>query len=128
VAGQNDREIMRALLLSDRNHYKYKQKLSKKIEKYQFEKCDSTIWLEVQTVKDRMSRLYSTVSERVCDPRTKTSDVSSLASIAQSIAINILKLASASITAIKQSPNERIRIKRSKPRVGFEPLLIIILF
>ena len=103
VAGQNDRDIMRALLLSERNYYKYKQKLSNKIEKYQFEKCDSTIWLEVQTLKDRMSRLYSVVSERVSDPRIKTSDVSSLASTAQSIAINILKLESASITAIKQS-------------------------
>lgn len=103
VTGQNDRDIMRALLLSERNYYKYKQKLSKKIEKYQFEKCDSTIWLEVQTLKDRMSRLYSVVSDRVSDPRIKTSDISNLAFAAQSIAINILKLESASITAIKQS-------------------------
>jgi hypothetical protein len=103
VGGQNDREIMRALLLSERNYYKYKQKLSKKIEKYQFEKCESTIWLEVQTLKDRMSRLYTVVSERVSDPRIRSSDVSSLASTAQSIAINILKLESASISAIKQS-------------------------
>lgn len=103
VAGQNDRDIMRALLLSERNYYKYKQKLSKKIEKYQFEKCDSTMWLEVQTLKDRMSRLYSVVSERVSDPRIKTSDVSNLASTAESIAINLFKLESASITAIKQS-------------------------
>ena len=37
------------------------------------------------------------------DPYTKTSDLPNLASTAESIAINILKLESASITAIKQS-------------------------
>ena len=103
VAGQKDRDIMRALLLSERNYYKYKQKLAKKLEKNQQERYDSAIWLEVQTLKDRMSQLYSVVSERVNDPRTKTSDLPHLASTAESIAINILKLESASITAIKQS-------------------------
>lgn len=77
--------------------------MANKIEKYQLEKCDSTKWLKVQTLKDRMSQLYSVVSERVNDPRTKTSDLPHLASTAESITINILKLESASITAIKQS-------------------------
>ena len=43
------------------------------------------------------------VTERVKDPYTKTSELPNLASTAESIAINILKLESASITAIKQS-------------------------
>jgi hypothetical protein len=50
-----------------------------------------------------MSQLYSVLSERVRDPYTKTSELPNLASTAESIAINILKLESASITAIKQS-------------------------
>lgn len=36
--------------------------MANKIEKYQLEKCDSTKWLKVQTLKDRMSQLYSVVS------------------------------------------------------------------
>ncbi|MGE0243043.1 MAG: hypothetical protein AB7P56_03865 [Nitrososphaeraceae archaeon] len=48
VRGEKDTNIMHSLLLTERNYYKYKQKLSKKIEKYQLEKCDITIWLEVQ--------------------------------------------------------------------------------
>ena len=76
-----------------------KSKLAKKLEKNQRERYDSAIWLEVQTLKDRMAQLYSVVSERVNDPRTKTSDLPHLASTAESIAINILKLESASITA-----------------------------
>ena len=43
------------------------------------------------------------LAKRIKDPYTKTSDLSNLASTAESIAINILKLESASITAIKQS-------------------------
>ena len=43
------------------------------------------------------------MAERIKDPYTKTSDLSQLASTAESIAINILKLESSSISAIKQS-------------------------
>ena len=66
-------------------------------------RTDDAIWLEVQTLKDRMSQLYSVLAERIKDPYTKTNELPSLAATAESIAINILKLESASITAIKQS-------------------------
>jgi hypothetical protein len=94
---------MRTLLLSERNYYKYKKKLSSKVEERQKENMESTIWLEVQTMKDRMSQLYSVLAKKIRDPYTKTSELPNLAATAESIAINILKLESASITAIKQS-------------------------
>jgi hypothetical protein len=47
VTRQKDRDIMRALLVSERNYYKYKQKLAKKLEKYQLERYNSALWLEV---------------------------------------------------------------------------------
>ena len=103
VKGEKDKDIMHALLLSERNYYKYKKKLSKKLEERQKERMDSEIWLEVQTLKDRMSQLYSVLAEKVKDPYTKTSELPNLAATAESIAINILKLESASISAIKQS-------------------------
>ncbi|HET6715539.1 MAG TPA: hypothetical protein VFG90_00305 [Nitrososphaeraceae archaeon] len=103
VKGERDKDIMRALLLSERNYYKYKKKLSKKLEERQKERMGSEIWLEVQTLKDRMSQLYSVLAEKVKDPYTKTNELPNLAATAESIAINILKLESASITAIKQS-------------------------
>jgi len=67
------------------------------------ERADSDIWLEVQTLKDRMSNLYSALYERIHHPHTKTSDLPNLVSTAESIAINILKLESANITGVKQS-------------------------
>jgi hypothetical protein len=104
VKGEKDKDIMRTLLLSERNYYKYKQKISVHLEQIQKERTDSAIWLEVQTLKDRMSHIYSVLAERIKDPYTKTSDLSQLASTAESIAINILKLESSSISAaIKQS-------------------------
>ena len=103
VKGEKDKDIMRAVLLSERNYYKYKKKISVHLEEIQKERTDSAIWLEVQTLKDRMSHIYSVLAERIKDPYTKTSDLSQLASTAESIAINILKLESSSISAIKQS-------------------------
>jgi len=103
IKGESDKDIMRAVLLSERNYYKYKQKIASKLEKIQKEKSDTDIWLEVHTLKNRMSQLYSVLAQRVKDPYTKTSDLSQLASTAESIAINILKLESANVTAIKQS-------------------------
>ena len=105
IKGEKDKDIMRTLLLSERNYYKYKKKISLHLEEIQKERTDSAIWLEVQTLKDRMSNLYYTLSERIHHPHTKTSDLPNLVSIAESIAINILKLESTSITAIKQSNN-----------------------
>jgi hypothetical protein len=52
-------------------------------------------WLEVETLKNQMSQLYSVLAERIKDRYTKPSDLSNLVSTAESIAINILKLESA---------------------------------
>ncbi|HSF51823.1 MAG TPA: hypothetical protein VLA74_13770 [Nitrososphaeraceae archaeon] len=103
LKGEKDKDIMRAVLLSERNYYKYKKKISVYLEQIQKERTDSAIWLEVQTLKDRMSNLYRTLHDRIHHPHTKTSDLPNLVSTAESIAINILKLEVASITAIQQS-------------------------
>lgn len=50
-----------------------------------------------------MSNLYSILSERINDPRIKTSELSTLSSTAEAIAINLFKLESASFSALKQS-------------------------
>jgi hypothetical protein len=103
VKGEKDKDIMRTVLLSERNYYKYKKKISLHLEQIQKERTDSAIWLEVQTLKDRMSNLYHALFNRIQHPHTKTSDLPNLVSTAESIAINILKLESASITAIQES-------------------------
>ena len=103
IKGEKDSDIMRAVLLSERNYYKYKKKISLQLEQIQKERTDSAIWLEVQTLKDRMSNLYHSLHDRIQHPHTKTSELPNLVSTAESIAINILKLEVASITAIQQS-------------------------
>ena len=129
VKGESDKDIMRAVLLSERNYYKYKQKLAKKLEKIQKEKNDTDIWLDIQTLKGRMCQLYAVLAERVKDPYTKTSDLSNLAGTAESIAINIVKLESVSMTAIKQSniilenhiktqlPSSRSKYQQELPKI-----------
>ena len=41
VKGERDKDIMRALLLSERNYYKYKKKLAPELEERQKERMDS---------------------------------------------------------------------------------------
>ena len=103
VKGEKDKDIMRTVMLSERNYYKYKRKISIELEQIQKDRTDSAIWLEVQTLKDRMSNLYRALYERIQHPHTKTTELSNLVSAAESIAINVLKLEIASITAIQQS-------------------------
>jgi len=50
IKGESDKDIMRTVLLSERNYYKYKKKLASKLEEIQKEKSDTDIWLEVQTL------------------------------------------------------------------------------
>ncbi|HSF49162.1 MAG TPA: hypothetical protein VLA74_00235 [Nitrososphaeraceae archaeon] len=95
--------ILCVLYCYERNYYKYKRKISLQLEQIQKERTDSAIWLEVQTLKDRMSGLYRALNDKIQHPHTKTSDLSNLVSTAESISINIMKLESASITAIQQS-------------------------
>jgi hypothetical protein len=132
VKGERDKDIMRTLLLSERNYYKYKKKLASKLEVRQKETMENTIWLDVQILKDRMSKLYSVLSEKIKDPYTKTSELPNLAATAESIAINILKLESASITAIKQSnvilenhiktqlPSSRSKYQQELPKIIYD--------
>ena len=129
VKGEKDKDIMRAVLLSERNYYKYKKKLAARLEERQKERMDSEIWLEVQTLKDRMSQLYSVLAERIKNPYTKTNELPNLAATAESIAINILKLESANITAIKHSniilenhiktqlPSSRSKYQQELPKI-----------
>jgi len=51
IKGESDKDIMRTVLLSERNYYKYKKKLASKLEEIQKEKSDTDIWLEVQTLR-----------------------------------------------------------------------------
>jgi hypothetical protein len=85
LKGEKDKDIMRTLLLSERNYYKYKKKISLHLEEIQKERTDSAIWLEVQTLKDRMSNLYHALFDRIEHPLTKTSDLPNLVSTAESI-------------------------------------------
>ena len=44
IKGESDKDIMRTVLLSERNYYKYKKKLASKLEEIQMEKSDTDIW------------------------------------------------------------------------------------
>ena len=115
VKGEKDKDNMRTVMLSERNYYKYKRKISVQLEQIQKERTDSAIWLEIQTLKDRMSGLYRALYERIQHPHTKTNELPNLVSTAESVAINILKLEVASINAIQQSNRLETHVNTQLP-------------
>jgi hypothetical protein len=92
IKGEKDKDIMRTVLLSERNYYKYKKKISLHLEQIQKERTDSAIWLEVQILKDRMSNLYHALLDRIQHPHTKTSDLPNLVSTAESLSSQTYQL------------------------------------
>ena len=53
LKGKSDQDIMHTVFLSERNYYKYKKKLAKKLEEIEIEKNDTDMWLEVQILFNR---------------------------------------------------------------------------
>jgi hypothetical protein len=69
---------------------------------YQREKTDSTLFLEVNLLKNRLLKLYKCLEGKVTDPDTEANDIARCADVAASLAINVIKLESEGIRAIKQ--------------------------
>ena len=75
--------------------YYYKEKIYKQSAKIQAEKiAEHTLALETQILKDRLTRLYRNLEQRATTATTKAKDLAALATVAQDLAIKILKLES----------------------------------
>jgi hypothetical protein len=113
--GYTDKEIMEELGIKERTFYYYKQKIYQQSAKIQAEKtsAEEVLAFEVQILKDRLTRLYRHLEQRASAETTKARDVAVLATVAQDIAIKILKLESESLKALS-GKNNKIYSKNNK--------------
>jgi hypothetical protein len=83
-------------------YYYYKQKIYQKSAEIQAEKtaAEEVLAFEVQILKDRLTRLYRHLEQRASAASTKARDVAVLATVAQDMAIKILKLESEGLKAL----------------------------
>ena len=100
--GESDFQIMSFLSLQERNYYKYKKRLETRLMEYQRKKTNDTIFMESQLFKNRMLKLYKALENRVTSPdNTSGVEKSKCAEIAANIAIDVFKMESERIYAVR---------------------------
>jgi hypothetical protein len=102
LENKTNEQMASELKISIRSVQNYKRKLEQRYMAYQREKTDSTMFLEVNLLKNRLLKLYKCLEDKVIDSDTGASDSARCADVAASIAINVIKLESEGIRAIKE--------------------------
>jgi hypothetical protein len=102
LENKTNEQIASELKISIRSVQNYKRRLEQRYMAYQREKTDSTLFLEVNLLKNRLLKLYRCLESKVTDPETGPSDTARCADVAASIAINVIKLESEGIRAVKE--------------------------
>jgi len=105
--GETDFQIMTTLCLQERNYYKYKKRLEARLMEYQIKKTDDTIYLESQFFKNRMLTLYKALENQVTSDKTPGTDKAKCAEVASEIALDLLRLESENIKAIREIISKR---------------------
>jgi cobalamin biosynthesis Co2+ chelatase CbiK len=100
--GESDFQIMTTLNLQERNYYKYKKKVEARLMEYQTRKTDDTLFLECHLFKNRMLTLYKALETKMLDSKTSGVEIARCADVASSIAVQIVKLESEGIRAVKE--------------------------
>jgi hypothetical protein len=100
--GESDFQIMTTLNLQERNYYKYKKRLEARLMEYQIRKTDNTLFLECHLFKNRMLKLYKALETKMLDSNTSGVEIARLADVASSITVQIVKLESEGIRAVKE--------------------------
>src|SRR5918994_1173649 len=102
LENKTNEQIASELKISIRSVQNYKRKLEQRYMTYQREKTNSTIFLEVNLLKHRLLTLYRSLENIVKDPETSGNDCAKCADVAAGIAINVIKLESEGLHAVKE--------------------------
>jgi hypothetical protein len=102
LENKTNEQIASELKISIRSVQNYKRKLEQRYMAYQRDKTNSTIFLEVNLLKNRLLTLYRSLENIVKDPETSGNDCAKCADVAAGIAINVIKLESEGLRAVKE--------------------------
>ncbi|HET7642169.1 MAG TPA: LuxR C-terminal-related transcriptional regulator [Nitrososphaeraceae archaeon] len=95
-------QIAHELNISTRTVARYCQRIDKRYGEVQRQKNDDTLFLEYHLFKNRMLNLYKALENKVRDDKTSGAEIAKCADIAADIAIEILKMESEGIKAVKE--------------------------
>jgi hypothetical protein len=104
LENKSQEEIARELHISTRSVARYYQRIEKRYGEMQRQKTYDTIFLESQLFKNRMLHLFNILEKKVQDPKVNGNECAKCCEVASNIAIDVLKMESEGIKAVKQGP------------------------
>jgi Bacterial regulatory proteins, luxR family len=102
LENKTQEEIAHELNISTRTVARYSQRIDQRYGEVQRQKNDDTLFLECHLFKNRMLNLYKALENKVRDDKTSGVEKARCAEIAASIALDVLKLESEGIRAVKE--------------------------
>ena len=102
LENKTQEEIARELHISTRTIARYCQRIEKRYGHIQRQKADNTLFTECQLFKNRMLKLYKGLENQVLSDKTSGVEKARCAEIAASIALDVLKMESEGLRAVKQ--------------------------
>jgi Homeodomain-like domain len=104
LENKTQEEIARELNISTRTIARYSQRIEKRYGQMQRQKTDNTLFLECQLFKNRMLKLYKILEEKAASSPNNTNghEIAKCCEVAADIAINVLKMESEGIKAVKE--------------------------
>ncbi len=103
LENKSQEEIARELHISTRTVARYSQRIEKKYGQMQRQKTDHTLFLEYNLLKNRLLTLYKTLENQVISDKTSGTEKAKCAEVAANIAIDVLKMESEGIKAVKDT-------------------------
>jgi len=102
LENKSQEEIARELHISTRSVARYYQRIENRYGEIQRQKTYDTIFLESQLFKNRMLQLYNILEKKAQDPKVNGNECAKCCEVAANIAIDVLKMESEGIKAVKQ--------------------------
>ena len=116
LENKTQEEIARELHISTRTVARYSQRIEQRYGEMQRQKTDNTIFLECSFFKNRMLTLYKALEDQVTSKETSGTDKAKCAEIAANTAIEVLKMESEGMKAVKDALiAEKEATRRSSP-------------
>ena len=102
LENKTQEEIASELHISTRSVARYYQRIENRYGEIQRQKTNNTIFLEAQLFKNRLLHLYQILERKAEDPKINGNECAKCCEVAANIAIDVLKMESEGIKAVKQ--------------------------
>ena len=102
LENKSQEEIERELHISTRTVARYSQRIDKRYGQMQRQKTDDTLFLEYNLLKNRLLTLYKALENQVVSDKTSGTEKAKCAEVAANICIDVLKMESEGIKAVKE--------------------------